>query len=302
MNKAIDKVNHSRRHILLGAGVSAALMGLGALPSRPVLAQGLVLNKDPDLLRACMKMRFSLGPEMSIGWVRAKRFAVSQGRIEPVCGFVAATFSRLHQVSDKEFEVVAMEITHYTDFETGELLDTLVMPFSNKKVKVPPYRFGPFKTRFAVNLDEKETFAPAANTNENEFAPASEVSMTKSIEVGKVDNGDLFLRHEEYGRVYPSDAKLPSMFYKESTIWSSRLAEVLDPKRSKVNSTVAYSAMTIWRPWMDMGDLPGHTSSNGFGRRANSVADLPEDFLQYTRKIHPDVVADPKAILDSIAV
>jgi hypothetical protein len=300
MNKPTNTINHDRRNLLLGATTGAALLGLGVLPSRHSQAQGLVLNRDPDLLRACMKMRFSLGPEMSIGWVRAKRFAVSQGRIEPVCGFVSATFSRRHRVTDKLFEIVAFEITHYTDFETGALLDTLVMPFSNQTVRVPPYRFGPVKTRFAVNLDEKETFAPAANTNEDEFAPASEVSMSKSIEIGKVDDGDLFLRHEEYGRVYPTDAKLPSMFYKESTIWSSPLAEVLDPKLNKVNSTVAYSAMTSWRPWMKMGDLPGHTSSNGFGRRANSVNDLPEDFLEHTRKIHPDVVADPGAILDSL--
>jgi hypothetical protein len=298
MNKSRNNVNKSRRNVLIGAG--AAVIGLGVMPSRPSHAQGLVLNRDPDLLRACMKMRFSLEPETSMGWVRAKRFAVSHGRIEPVCGFVSATFSRLHQVTDKVFEIVAFEITHYTDFETGALLDTLVMPFSNQKVNVPAYRFGPFKTRFAVELDEKETFTPSSNTNEGEFAPASEVSMTKSIELGKVDDGDVFLRHEEYGRVYPTDARLPSMFYKESTIWSAPLTQVLDPTLSKVDSTVAYSAMTSWRPWMKMGDLPGHTASNGFGRRANSLTDLPEDFLAYTQKIHPDVVADPRAILDSI--
>ena len=48
-----------------------------------------------------------------------------------------------------------------------------------------------------------------------------------------------------------------------------------------------------------MGDIPGQTASNGFGERARSVADLPEDFLRYTRELHPDVVEDPAAVLDT---
>lgn len=48
-----------------------------------------------------------------------------------------------------------------------------------------------------------------------------------------------------------------------------------------------------------MGDIPGHTASNGFGARARSVADLPDDFLRYTRELHPDVVEDPEAVLDT---
>ena len=47
------------------------------------------------------------------------------------------------------------------------------------------------------------------------------------------------------------------------------------------------------------GAWPGQAASNGFGARARSVADLPDDFLRYTRELHPDMVEDPQAVLDT---
>ena len=57
--------------------------------------------------------------------------------------------------------------------------------------------------------------------------------------------------------------------------------------------------MTSWRPWMEMGDIPGHTFSNGFGRRAASIEDLPADYREYVNRVHPDVLRDPAALLVS---
>ena len=280
---------------------AAALAGAGIFaPDRAQASQPLNLSRDRDRLRALIKMRGNLGPEMVIGWLRAERFAYSQGRVEPLCGLVAASFMKYREVSDLLFEVTILEITHYTDFQTGALLDTLVMPFSKREVEVPAYRSGPSRSRFAVLLDEREDYAPTARTTEKAFAPAGTVLMTKSIDPGYVSRGQLFLRHEEHGRVLPHDSELPSLFYKESTIWSAPVDEVLNPETTNVDSTVAYSSMTSWRPWMQMGDIPGHTASNGFGRKARSLADLPEDFLRYTRARHPDVLEDPEAILNAL--
>lgn len=277
----------------------AAIVGPVLSPFNALAAPTLDLDRHPDLLQAMIKMRGSLDSELVIGWLRAKRFAVSQGRIEPLCGVLAATFNRFRQVSEQLFDVVTLEITHYTDFETGELLDRLVMPAADKEVEVPLYRFGPARSRFAVKLDEEEEFAPASHTNEDDFAPAGSVLMTKSIRTEAIRGGNLFMRHEEHGRVRPRDSETPTMFYKESTIWSAGLTDVLDTHTRNVDASVSYSAMTSWRPWMQMGDLPGHTTSNGFGGKAQSLADLPEDFLRFTRQHHPDVLEDPQAVLDT---
>lgn len=293
------------RRAFMGSAISGAglLLASSGLPA--AFAQGssaaLDLDKDSDLLRAYVKMRCSLGSEMTMGWLRGERFAFSEGRVEPLCGMLAATFSKLNQVAEDEFEFVVLEVSIYTDLKTGELLKTVRMPFTGKTIDVPVHRFGPQRIRFAVNLDESEHFVPAPGTNQGEFAGAGSVAMTKSISDNYVNDGDLLLRHEEYGRRYPENSDRPSMFYRESTIWSAPLQEVMDPARNTVDSEVAYSAMTSWRPWMQMGDIPGHTASNGFGRRAFSMSDLPEDYRKLLGKVHPDVLDDPESLLKSTA-
>lgn len=292
-------ISATRRQLCQSLIAAAALVGPGLLPLNASESAPLDLSSDRGLLRALMKMRGSLDSRLVIGWLRARRFAVSRGRIQPLCGFLAAVFSRFRQVSEDLFEAIVLEITHYTDFETGARLDRLAMPFAGHEVEVPAFRFGPTSTRYAVRLDEGEEFEPQPDTTQGAFSPAASILMTKSIHRERIHAGSLYLRHEEHGRVKPKDSDLPGMFYKESTVWSAPLDEVLDPTLTRVDARVNYSAMTSWRPWMHMGDIPGHTASNGFGARAGSVADLPEDFLRYTRELHPDVVEDPEAVLDT---
>ena len=286
------------RRVFCGAALPAALLPAALLPVAGSATSAPVPGRQYDLLTTLMKMRGSLDNEMVIGWVRAKRFAVSQGQVEPIYGLVAATLSRFTRMSDDLFSAVILEITHYTDLNTGELLSSLVMPFSGHEVAVPAYRFGPETIRFAVDLDEESSYAPTEGTTEGAFAPAGSVRMTKSIEEELVTDDELVLRHEEYGRVYPHASEYPTMFYRESTLWSAPTRAVFSSDTTRVNSRVFYSAMTSWRPWMRMGDIPGHTTSNGMGATVDSIADLPEDFLRYTQQVHPDVLADPEAALD----
>ena len=290
----------NRRQVCGALAAGTGLIGIGLASPLVAATKELDLDNDSDLLRALIKMRGSLEPELVIGWLRAKRFAVSNGRVEPFCGVLAATFYRFGQVSDDLFEAVALEITYYTDLATGELLDSVVMPFSGKRVTVPIHRFGPTTTRFAVRLEEQEDFEPVAGTTQDQFAPAASVRMSKSIAPGYVRGEELYLRHEEYGRVYPADSSNPNMFYKESTLWSAPLNKVLDERTANVDTRVGYSAMTSWRPWMQMGDVPGFTTSNGFGGKARSLADLPDDYLRFTERTNPDVLEGPEALLDAL--
>ena len=284
------------RTALACSGLLAVPGGL-SLAASGSSAHQLDPDRPEDLLRAHVKMRYSLGPELNIGWLRGKRFAVSEGRVEPLCGMLAATLSRLHKVSEHEYEFTVLEVTVYTDLETGELLDTLVMPFSGEEVEIPVHRFGPVPVRFAVALDETEHYTPKPGTTQAQFATAGTVSMTKSIERDHERDGNLYLRHEEYGRRYPEGSDIPSLFYRETTLWSAPTAQVLDPQIDSVASHVNYSAMTSWRPYMKMGDIPGHTFSNGFGGRARSIDELPADYRDIVNRVHPDVLRDPEGAL-----
>jgi hypothetical protein len=282
----------------------AGLAGVAALAPGGFAAAGsagaAAFTRAPAVLSAYRRMRYVEGGAMGIGWLRAKRLAVSEGEVRPLCGMLAASFSKVRQVSEAGFEVVVTEVTHYTDYETGELLETLVMPFTGREVAVPSFRHGPALSRTAIELDESERYAPRQGSTEGEYAPAGTVLMTKSLGFESIDNGDLFLRHEEYGRVYPDNAQRASLFYRESTLWSAPLADVLDLEQAMVRSTVSYAAMTSWRPWMQMGDLPGHTASNGVGHRVRAVDELPADFLAFTERVHPGFLDNPAADLERL--
>jgi hypothetical protein len=49
---------------------------------------------------------------------------------------------------------------------------------------------------------------------------------------------------------------------------------------------------------MQMGDIRGHTAENGHGAKADSWDDCPPEFLDLTRRVHPDVLDDPERALD----
>lgn len=149
-----------RRQFTCAGLFGAAALGTGIPGALADAAAPAGLRTSDGLLNAYRKMRYHEGGDMAIGWLRAKRLALSEGEIKPLCGMLAASFSRVKQVSDTGFEVVVMEITHYTDYETGELLDTLEMPFTGDRVEVPAFRSGPALSRTAIFLDESERYAP----------------------------------------------------------------------------------------------------------------------------------------------
>ena len=51
---------------------------------------------------------------------------------------------------------------------------------------------------------------------------------------------------------------------------------------------------------MRMGNHPGHMMSRAAGRKLESVAEMPEDYLQIARRMHPRFIADPVAALEKL--
>ena len=109
--------------------------------------------------------------------------------------------------------------------------------------------------------------------------------------------GRLHVREELGSRVVPDQPGRRGFFYREWTIWSGPWKALQDPKVHCVDTEVIYSAATAWRPWMKMGDGPGHTVQNGRGGKVERVEDLPPELLRLTRQVHPDLVRDPAGVL-----
>jgi hypothetical protein len=98
--------------------------------------------------------------------------------------------------------------------------------------------------------------------------------------------------------VTPRDPAGARVFYREWTQWHGPASLALDPKRSSAPCEYSYAALTSWRPWMEMGSVPGHTAENGRGAKIESLDRLPDSIRRLTERTHPDVLEHPDRVMD----
>ncbi len=292
------------RRDLLAAG--AAALGLAALGGQasaaPFAAPGAAALagrlRGAALLDAFVRMRGRTDGKLVHGWLRSQRSTVIDGDVTPLCGVVAGAVQRFERLSDEVCEATILEVAHYTDPASGELLDSVTMPGSGRRVAVPAYRFGPVKARFAVALDEWEEFdPPQGGSGATQFVPKSSVHLLRSLEPAVAVGDGIAVRANEYGRVYPDRSKPKTVYYREWMVWQAKAADLARASLASVPAHYAYTALTSWRPWMQMGEIKGHTLDSGYGAKAESWADCPAEFLDLTRRRHPDVLDDPERAL-----
>ena len=269
-----------RRTLLTGLGAIA----LGAFPRPTWPLAGLDLNNKRDLLTAIAKLRGATDERLVIGYVVGARYAVPEHRMIPMMGILAATFSQYRRISDEAFEARALEIGYFTDLNTGKLLEKWKNPVTGTTVDVPLTRMGPSRIILtadgltvprlsgeAAGLQLKHIFQPPVIVGDN-------VWVTEQINIDGPPGPRPFV-------------------YNELSTFHGRKSELDDPARATVPTQVQYQSLITYRPWMGFGDTPGHTVARGAGMRAASIAELPPYFLELTRRLHPDVLKDPLAIL-----
>jgi hypothetical protein len=300
------------RRALIGAG-GAAMMGGGLLATSAAsgaAAPGaanvggpasMPVALSPEaLLDSYVRLRARTDGKIAFGWLDALRYAVIDGEIFPLFRMLAFGVSRFRKVAADRYEAVMLEVAHYVDIDSRELVESMVMPGTGKTVAVPKYRTGPKAVAFGVNIDESETVgAGIPRAQLQAFAPVGDVRLQRSVSDPRLENGLFVVRHEEYGRVTPKDPAAGRIFYREWTQWSGAAGPALDPTLASVPHHLSYAALTSWRPWMQMGTVKGHTAENGRGAKMATLDELPEDIRLLTEKLHPDVLENPERALDN---
>ena len=303
-----DQPRWNRRRFSTGAMAlsSLPLLSLGTPPGKALgRTRGrLDLQNPADLVTAVVKMRCSTDGNLRFGWLKAKRLSYIDGEVAPLLDLLAGTVSRAVQTADGVYDLTLLETTYYLDSNTGELLDELAMPATGNVVKVPLYRSGP-KTITVESSSEtsEESTGGAGVVAENsekrrgQFAPRGSVRLERSVGPALIDGETVWIRTEEYGRVAPASADESPVFYRESATWQGRMAELTDVAVHSAWTALSYSAATSWRPWMQMGDVKGHTMSNGIGGKVDRIDAMPDVWLQLTAKHHPDILDNPRKAL-----
>ena len=275
-----------------GGVKSSAALGPKRAQSEPVKLT------DTQLLAAFVKLRASIDSRLTIGWVDAVNYGFIEGETFPLYRLLAATWQVFEQRSDSLFEGRLIEIAHFVDMHSGELLRELTMPRTNQVVEVPHYRAGPTVTKVAVQLDEKREFAMNPGvTGDPKFFRAGVAIASQHLSQAEHEGNTFRVRQDVGTRVVPADPAARGFFYREWTIWSGNWTDIQNPAVHSAPTELNYSSAAAWRPWMKMEGVTGNTLQSGRGGKAQRTEDLPSEHLRLTQQIHPDLLDDPLKLL-----
>jgi hypothetical protein len=285
----------------MAAGVAGALVG----GSRIAVAAGSsdFNAKDPaSVLRAVTRMRYSEDGRLTMGWLKALRYGVVDAEITPLFGMVTGTFGRHRVMEDGSVENVSFELAFYTDLESGEVLDRITIPYTNKSVEVPRLLLGPNKSRTKPLFHELMESGPPAERTDSESAmrPLGSTRVERWLGPVTIKDNNVWITEASSAVLVPADPKADKVVYNESLVITADYADLMNPDLPSVPAKLGYTGVSSWRPWMQMGDHPGHTTSSGFGGKAFDADALPDDYRAMAERFYPEALANPAAILDRI--
>lgn len=276
----------SRRGAIGVIGAASALSAVGGVaPASAAVRRRIDFNNPQDRLRAYMLMRGALDDRLVIGCITGQYFGVLDGEMIPLFGVVSATFARYKPRSAGGYDAVTHEVAYFTDPVTGMVMTEYRNRFTDEIVKVPEGGLPPAKISILPDMSLKlgrevpglvldHAVMPAQLSGDDVWIP--ELTRTSAVIPGQ-----------------------PKPFrYSEMTTLHARRSELETAGAKRVTCETSFTNVVSWRPWMKMGNRPGHMMAIGAGRYGATLQNLPPAWIEATRQKRPEVIANPSASLD----
>ncbi|WP_310532302.1 DUF1838 family protein [Novosphingobium sp.] len=263
-------------------------MVLGGLAAGAIAAQvsaaGAAGTSPASRMRTFMLMRGALDERLISSWMSANYYGVVDDRMEPLFDVVAAVFARYRRLPDGSFEGVSGELAWFVDKDTGKAMDTYRNPYTGETVDVPSGGLTPSKILFMPDLSMRLSRSVPGM----EFA--HEV-------IGPVSRGNDVWLTERSRSSFKVPGQARPMRYSESNIFKAKRSAIEAKGATRVTSDVAFTNVVSWRPWLKMGDHPGHLTATGAGQHTSSLDMFPPEWIAATRARRPEVLKDPASML-----
>lgn len=279
-----------RRSLMAVAGGGAVASTLaGALGASGTALAARTRRTPLDLttvagrLRAFMLMRGALDDRVIVSWMSARYYGVVDDRMDPMFAVVSAVFSRFRP-RDGGWEAVNAEIAWFTDPQTDKVLDTYHNPYTGEDVTVPGGGFAPSKVRFGSDLSLHLDKDIPGLTMDHEVLPFA------------VRGDDVWVTERSRTAMTFPGASRPFRYSESNTFHASKAA-MEAPGVTRVPVQVSFVNVCSWRPWLKMGDRPGHLTATGMGGHDATLAQLPPAWVEATSARRPELLKDPAAIL-----
>lgn len=274
----------NRRSAITGLAAGTAAL---AVPLEARSAPALDLTSPAGRFRTFALMRAALDERLCTNWVSAQYYAVVEDRMEPLFGVVSAVFSRYRRRAAGGLEAVSAEVAWFTDPVTGKALDEFHNPWIDRKVKVPEGGLMPAKVFYGEDLSLKLARSVPGLDMAHEVLPI------------EARGDDVWLIERMRTAMTPPGKPRPFR-YSESNIFRTSRRALAAKGATRVTSDVSFTNVCSWRPWLEMGDHPGHMTAAGIGRQNATTDSLPPAWVEATRARRPGLLEDPAAILQPL--
>jgi Protein of unknown function (DUF1838) len=271
---------------LLGAGTLVA--GAGDAAARGAArARKLDWSNPDDRFRAYLKMRGALDEQLVISYISGSYFGVVGAEVTPLWDVIGVTFARYRRRADGSYDGVTGEIAHFLDPVTGEAPGAFLNPYTGKTVTDPRTNLPPSRIVLTPSLHMEVPRMPPGATMEHD------------IRAPEVRGDDVWFT--ELTRVAMQIPGGATPFrYNEVITMHARVADLENPALSRVPCEASFTNIVGWRPWMEMGDHPGHLTAVGKGKFGVTMDLLPERWTRATQAKWPQVLESPGALLDPL--
>jgi hypothetical protein len=266
-----------------GAGLAASA-GTAKAAIAPV-APKLDLMTPAGLLRAFILMRGALDERLVIGCVQGRYYGVVDDVLTPLYGVNAATFARYKRMPDGGYEAATCEQAYFTSLETGQVLENWVNPYTGETVTVPVTASKPQHIRIDKNMQFDLPAIPGMSAK-HDILPIETIG------------NDIWFTEQTFVTLgKPGDKPY---HYNELTTLHARRSDLGLASAKRVPCETHFSATVSWRPWLNMGDRPGHMLGNGGGLYGATMETLSPVWMEATLKARPELVHDTLGVLDPV--
>ena len=279
----------TRRQILLGgtAALGATVLpGCGRQPTTAAASLNLDLNDPWDRMTALAKLRGSIDGSVVMWWMKGVRFGVVDDVVTPMFGMLVGSFQTMRPVEGEGFELNMLELSYFTDLDTGAVLDTFINPYNGKELKVPEQRLGPYPVMMkpsGVVLPDVPAFG--------------DVDLTTRVGPAIVHGDDVWIRDDATVKVDSDHPMMGKHTYNELVTYRGKLSDINNPDLASAPAEIMFQSVTSWREWFQADDVDGNTTARATGTKISRLEDFPSEYLAAARERHPDIIADPIAVL-----
>lgn len=205
----------------------------------------------------------------------------------PILGIEGMSWGGCERQADGSYLYSMQEAGYMTDRVSGELVDEWVNPFNGLTVFPSHYRSG------QSSIFKPDSVNPIMARRPEGLEYTGVISPVTVIDDTVWCSEDLFVKMPNPKDRY-EDAREWSGPYRISTSLAThmvKLPDLEDADRPFVPSTMSYTTINSWRPWMKMGQTPGVISWRLKGRKFESPDHMGEDSLvSRVAKDHPELL------------